>query len=105
MEWPRQVVPNHGSTRRLGPAVRPRKVLHEAGSLDIELDFTTVQRAAERVRTMLLDPRTRYDLARFEYCRAVRIAPTEIPHSHLNTLGRDETGLLTTYLHEQMHWY
>jgi hypothetical protein len=77
--------------------------------LDIALDFTAVQRNAERVRAMLLDARARFDLARFEYCRRVRIAPTEIPYSHpsitLNTWVRDDLGLLSMYLHEQMHWY
>jgi hypothetical protein len=77
--------------------------------LEIALDFTAVQRNAERVRAMLLDARARFDLARFEYCRQVRIAPTEIPYSHpnitLNSWVRDDLGLLSMYLHEQMHWY
>jgi hypothetical protein len=77
--------------------------------LEIALDFTTVQRNAERVRAMLLEARTRFDLARFEYCKLIRIAPTEIPYSHpritLNTWVRDDLALLSMYLHEQMHWY
>jgi hypothetical protein len=77
--------------------------------LDITLDFGPVERAAGRVRDMLFDLRRRHDLARFEYTRAVRIAPTEIPHSHpkltLNTWVGDDLSLLSTYLHEQMHWY
>ncbi|HYW63697.1 MAG TPA: hypothetical protein VE865_10930 [Bradyrhizobium sp.] len=77
--------------------------------LEISLDFSAVQRGAERVRAMLLDLRTRYDLAPYEYCKQVRIAPSEIPYSHpritLNTWVRDDLGLLSMYLHEQMHWY
>ena len=77
--------------------------------LDVQLDFASVQRAAERVRDMLVDLRKRHDLARFEYAKQVRIAPTEIPHSHpkitLNTWVHDDLSLLSTYLHEQMHWY
>ena len=77
--------------------------------LQIALDFTAVQRNAERVRAMLLDARARFDLARFEYSKQVRIAPTEIPYSHpritLNTWVHDDLGLLSMYLHEQMHWY
>jgi hypothetical protein len=77
--------------------------------LEIALDFTAVQHQAERVRAMLLDARARFDLARFEYCKQVRIAPTEIPYSHpsvtLNTWVRDDLELLSMYLHEQMHWY
>jgi hypothetical protein len=58
---------------------------------------------------MLTSLRQRYDLAPFEYTRRVRIAPTGIPHSHpvltLNSFVRDEVALLSTYLHEQIHWY
>lgn len=77
--------------------------------LEIAFDFTAVQRGAERVRDLLLDLRQRFDLSPFEYTRQVRIAPTEIPFSHpkitLNTWIRDDLSLLSTYLHEQMHWY
>jgi len=49
---------------------------------EIELDFTRVQNSAERVRTMLHKLRRRFDLTPLEFCKEVRIAPTEIPHSH-----------------------
>jgi hypothetical protein len=78
-------------------------------NLEIDIDLTTVQRGAERVRDMLHDLRRRFDLRPFEYSTQVRIAPTEIPYSHpqitLSTWVRDESGLLSMYLHEQMHWY
>jgi hypothetical protein len=77
--------------------------------LEIELDFTRVQQSAKRVRTMLVELRRRFDVTPFEFCKKVRIAPTEVPHSHpritLNTWARDDLGLLSTYLHEQLHWY
>jgi hypothetical protein len=83
--------------------------MSQPDDLEIVLDFTEVQRNAERVRAMLLDARARFDLARFEYCKQVRIAPTEIPYSHpgitLNTWVSDDLGLLSMVLHEQMHWY
>ena len=76
---------------------------------EITFDFAAVERGAERVRRMLLELRRRHDLSRFEYTRQVRIAPTEIPHSHpvltLNTWVSDDLGLMSMYLHEQMHWY
>ena len=81
----------------------------QAADLDISVDFATVTRNAERVRAMLIDLRQRFDLAPFEYCRQVRIAPGEIPYSHpqitLNSFVQGELALLSTYLHEQMHWY
>lgn len=77
--------------------------------IEIVLDFSTVQRAAARVQERLLNIRSKFDLSQFEYCNQVRIAPTEIPHSHpqitLNTWIREDISLLSTYLHEQMHWY
>jgi len=79
------------------------------GDLEITLDLETVRRSAERVRDMLTGLRRRFDLSGFEYSTRVRIAPLEIPHSHpvitLNTFASDELGVLSTYLHEQMHWY
>jgi hypothetical protein len=77
--------------------------------LEITFDFDEVKRSADRVRAMLLDIRSKFDISAFEYTTRVRIAPLEIPHSHpvltLNTWVRDEAGLLSTYIHEQMHWY
>jgi hypothetical protein len=77
--------------------------------LEITVDLAAAQRGAERVCRMVLDLRARFDLTPFEYCRQVRIAPTEIPYSHpqitLNSFVQDDLGLLSMYLHEQMHWY
>ena len=64
-----------------------------------------------RVRQALLDLLDRYDVARWRVTDHVVIDETAIPHSHpvltLSTrvLGRSLTGLLSTYLHEQLHWY
>jgi hypothetical protein len=75
----------------------------------IDIDLSETRRAAELVRSSLLDLRAGYDLARYEYTREIRIAPGEIAHSHptltLNTLLREPNPILSLYLHEQMHWY
>ena len=46
---------------------------------------------------------------RLEFTKHVRVAPTEIPHSHpvltLNTQLYNPDEILCLYLHEQMHWY
>ena len=90
-------------------AERCHKLMSSRDEIEIEIDLAPVQRAAGRVRDMLTGLRQRYHLAPFEYTKQVRIAPTEIPHSHpvltLNSFVRDEVALLSTYLHEQMHWY
>ena len=54
--------------------------------------------------------RQRFDLAQFEFTKKIRITADEKPHSHpiltLNTFHIDnENMFLSTYLHEQIHWY
>lgn len=76
---------------------------------NVEIDLTEARKAAEQVRGLLNKLRSEHDLRQFEYTVRVRVAPGEIPHSHpvltLNTMLRAEGPLLSTYLHEQMHWY
>ncbi len=59
---------------------------------------------------MLEALRRRHDLTRYEYTKVVRIAPgAETVANPVLTLGNrfadSEDLLLSTYLHEQMHWY
>ena len=79
-------------------------------SVRIDIDLGEAEREAERIRTWLAALRRRHDLARFEYTRHVRIVPAGATYSHpILTLGtrftETEDLLLSTYLHEQMHWY
>jgi hypothetical protein len=78
--------------------------------LRIDVDVEHARREGERVRGMLDALRRRHDLSRFEYTRVVRIVPGGDTFSHpVLTLGNrfadNEDLLLSTYLHEQMHWY
>jgi hypothetical protein len=78
--------------------------------LRIDLDLEHARREAERVRDMLRALRRRHDLSRYEYTRVVRVVPGSDTFSHpILTLGNrfadNEDLLLSTYLHEQMHWY
>jgi hypothetical protein len=65
----------------------------------------------ERTATFLRQLLERYDVARWAFTDRVVIDDDAIPHSHpvltLSTRvrGRSLTGLLATYLHEQLHWY
>ena len=59
---------------------------------------------------MLAALRRRHDLARYEYTTMVRIVPGGDTFAQpVLTLGNrfadSEDALLSTYLHEQMHWY
>ena len=84
-----------------------------AGSDDdvrVDIDLGEAEREADRIRTWLIALRRRHDLARFEFTRHVRIVPAGPTYSHpILTLGtrftETEDLLLSTYLHEQMHWY
>jgi hypothetical protein len=84
-----------------------------AGSDDdvrVDIDLGEAEREADRIRTWLIALRRRHDLARFEFTRHVRIVPAGPTNSHpILTLGtrftETEDLLLSTYLHEQMHWY
>jgi hypothetical protein len=76
--------------------------------IDVDLDHS--RREGERVSNLLAALRRRHDLARFEYTSVVRIVPGgETFAFPVLTLGNrfadNEDILLSTYLHEQMHWY
>jgi hypothetical protein len=77
--------------------------------LQTTIDLTHAQAGAEAIRTRLLALRKTYNVAPFEYCKSVCIAPYVLPHSHpvvtLNTYFPTDMALLSTYVHEQMHWY
>lgn len=88
------------------------------GELGIDIDLGHARREADRVHELLLALRRRYDLARYEFSRQVRIAPaaptrTDYPGDPLQepviTLGTRFAStpdlLLATYVHEQMHCY
>jgi hypothetical protein len=80
----------------------------EGFRVDVDLDHA--RREGERVHGLLMALRRRHDLARFEYTRVVRIVPGGDTFAHpILTLGNRFAGnedlLLSTYLHEQMHWY
>lgn len=51
----------------------------------------------------------KHDLEKYIYTKEVKIHAGMIPHSHpvltLNTNFENDTYLLSTFLHEQMHWY
>jgi hypothetical protein len=76
----------------------------------IDIDLEHARREGDRVREMLAALRRRHDLARYEYTTIVRIVPGGDTFAQpVLTLGNrftaSEDELLSTYLHEQMHWY
>jgi hypothetical protein len=82
----------------------------DGGDIHIDVDLEHAQREADRVRAMLEALRRRHDLSRYEYTKVVRIVPGGDTFARpILTLGNrfadSEDLLLSTYLHEQMHWY
>ncbi len=82
----------------------------EKGRLRVDIDLEHAAREAGRVARMLSRLRSRHNLSHFEYTRHVRVVPASQTYSHpILTLGtrfaETEDHLLSTYLHEQMHWY
>jgi hypothetical protein len=82
----------------------------EPDAFRIDIDLDHARREGDRIRDMLAALRRRHDLARFEYTTMVRIVPGGDTFAQpVLTLGNrftsSEDELLSTYLHEQMHWY
>jgi hypothetical protein len=77
--------------------------------LRYSIDLSTAQARAEKIIECIKRWRELHDVGRFEYTDHLRVAPTEIPHSHpvltLNTQLYNPDEILCEYLHEQMHWY
>jgi hypothetical protein len=76
----------------------------------ITVDLSHARREGKRVHALLMALRRRYDVSRYEYTKVVRIVPgSDTFSSPILTLGNRFAGsedlLLSTYLHEQMHWY
>lgn len=76
--------------------------------VSIELANGTRDEIATRVQLQRL--LERYDLEEYLFTQRVRIDREQVPHSHpvltLHTRHVDEDDLqLSTFLHEQLHWY
>jgi hypothetical protein len=63
----------------------------------------------EKVKSILADILNTYDLSKYAFTDTVLIESWVKPHSHpvltLNTRKFDEHHLLSTYVHEQIHWF
>jgi hypothetical protein len=73
------------------------------------IDLSMARARAEKIIECIKRLREHHhDLGRFEYTSHLRVAPTEIPHSHpvltLNAELYDADEILCEHLHEQMHW-
>ncbi|HEY8173071.1 MAG TPA: hypothetical protein VIH21_08275 [Dehalococcoidia bacterium] len=81
--------------------------MRDGDSFDFELAHNNEREA--RTRDQLTRILQTHDVSRWVRTRRIRIEEQAIPHSHpvltLNTRHRDDDGqLLSTFLHEQIHW-
>ena len=88
----------------------PRAFLPEDSSRPVSISLSRGGEREESARDQLRRLLDRYDLRRWQCTNRVRIEYGVIPHSHpvltLNTKHLDDDALaLSTYLHEQLHWF
>ncbi|KQV50981.1 hypothetical protein ASE26_28480 [Duganella sp. Root198D2] len=77
---------------------------------EISIKLANESKSERRTEQQLRRILTEYDLSRWTFARSVVIDEKEIPHSHpvLTLHARhvnDDELLLSTYLHEQLHWF
>jgi hypothetical protein len=87
-----------------------KRSMADGDDFQLVIDLDHAEREARRVADLLRSLQKRHDLSRFEFTKLVRVQPAGATHSHpILTLGtrfaETEDMLLSTYLHEQMHWY
>ena len=85
------------------PVVKPEK--DEPFVIETHRGIDEEKEVKQRLENLL----AKYDLEPFVFTKKVKIQQGAIPHSHpvltLSTNLATETQLLSTFLHEQMHWY
>lgn len=76
-----------------------------------EIEITTRNNSENenKIKVLLKEVFAEYDLSKWTFTRKIVIEQRVIPHSHpvltLNTRSRDKIDILTTFIHEQLHWY
>jgi len=80
------------------------------GQTAIEITLKAGSQPEAATKEQLLRLLKSYDVSKWTFTKSVVIDQTLIPHSHpVLTLStrhlRDDELLLTTYIHEQLHWY
>ncbi len=77
--------------------------------LPVEITTHTGSELERGIKIRLEKLLGQYDLEKYLYTKEIKIQSGTIPHSHpvltLNTKYENNIHLLSTFLHEQMHWY
>ena len=98
--------------KRIIPAVLTALFLSNLGYAQggIEIALKTGSKEELQTKAQLQSLLQSYDLAKWIFTRSVLVEENSIPHSHpVLTLStrhlRDNELLLSTFLHEQIHWF
>ncbi|MCJ8278112.1 MAG: hypothetical protein MJK18_14825 [Bdellovibrionales bacterium] len=83
---------------------------NDTNESDLEISLFHENKFEKEAKAILLSLEKQYDLSPFIMPNKIIIRSRSIPHSHpvltLNTrLIKNEDGFLSTFLHEQMHWF
>jgi hypothetical protein len=75
----------------------------------IEISTKNNSDREKEILNLLNELLVEYDLSKWIFTNKVLIEQRIIPHSHpvltLNTSSTDKKDILTTFIHEQLHWY
>lgn len=79
------------------------------GACDLQIDLQSDTPRTRATRDQLTRLLTKFDLTKWCFARKILIDPAAIPHSHpvltLNTRAGEDLFLLSTFVHEQIHWF
>lgn len=74
-------------------------------SISMKSSSTTEQASKARLGKII----NQYDLDKYIYTKTLMVEDSTIPHSHpvltINTADTTDENLISTFVHEQMHWF
>jgi hypothetical protein len=83
----------------------PKPDSSDPWSISMKSNTTTEQASKARLEKII----GRYDLDKYIYTKTVMVEDSTIPHSHpvltINTADTTDEYLISTFVHEQMHWF
>lgn len=84
-------------------------LLMQAQSPSVEISTKNGSKWEKSVAERVQDLLNEYDLSKWIFTNKVIVEDNVIPHSHpiltLNTKNQSNKELLSTFIHEQLHWY
>lgn len=83
----------------------PKPDSSDPWSISMKSNSTTEQASKAHLEKII----NQYDLDKYIYTKTVMVEDSTIPHSHpvltINTADTTDENLISTFMHEQMHWF